>query len=104
MRAQFRLSSRVFFPHVAAMPLAWNEIRHRAIKFAHDWSAATSESSDKQTFWNEFFDVFGVAPSVGCPVPLLCVPALPPPLCKANCIHMTPRGMPARTDHFFSRE
>jgi len=43
------------------MPLAWNEIRHRAIKFAHDWSHAVSEAGDKQTFWNEFFDVFGIA-------------------------------------------
>ncbi len=43
------------------MPLAWNEIRHRAIKFANDWSHAARESSDKQTFWNEFFDVFGIS-------------------------------------------
>src|SRR5258707_3153413 len=43
------------------MPLAWNEIRHRAIKFANEWSTARSESADKQTFWNEFFDAFGVA-------------------------------------------
>src|SRR5256885_3857411 len=41
------------------MPLAWNEIRHRAIKFANEWSSAASESADKQTFWNEFFDAFG---------------------------------------------
>ena len=43
------------------MPLAWNEIRHRAIRFANDWTATESESADKQTFWNEFFEVFGVA-------------------------------------------
>ena len=43
------------------MPLAWNEIRHRAIKFANDWKIAVSESADKQTCWNEFFDVFGIA-------------------------------------------
>src|SRR5215218_1055732 len=43
------------------MPLAWNEIRHRAIKFANDWKTAASESADKQTYWNEFFDVFGIA-------------------------------------------
>ncbi len=43
------------------MPLAWNEIRHRAIKFANEWSGASREAADKQTFWNEFFDVFGVA-------------------------------------------
>ena len=43
------------------MPLAWNEIRHRAIKFANDWAAAQSEASEKQSFWNDFFNVFGVA-------------------------------------------
>ena len=42
------------------MPLSWNEIRHRAIRFAHDWAGARKESADKQTFWNEFFDVFGI--------------------------------------------
>ncbi len=43
------------------MPLAWNEIRHRAIKFAHENSHAASEAGEKQTFWNEFFEVFGIA-------------------------------------------
>ena len=43
------------------MPLAWNEIRHRAIKFSNEWKGAKSEAADKQTFWNEFFNVFGVA-------------------------------------------
>jgi hypothetical protein len=43
------------------MPLGWNEIRHRAIKFANDWKDAASEAGDKQTFWNEFFEVFGIA-------------------------------------------
>jgi hypothetical protein len=43
------------------MPLAWNEIRHRAIKFADDWAKAASEAGEKQTFWNEFFEVFGIA-------------------------------------------
>jgi hypothetical protein len=43
------------------MPLSWNEIRHRAIKFANEWSGAAREAAEKQTFWNEFFDVFGVS-------------------------------------------
>jgi len=43
------------------MPLSWNEIRHNAVKFARDNKSATSESADKQTFWNEFFDVFGIS-------------------------------------------
>ncbi|HTQ59563.1 MAG TPA: DNA methyltransferase [Candidatus Solibacter sp.] len=42
------------------MPLSWNEIRHRAIGFSKEWSGARSESAEKQTFWNEFFDVFGI--------------------------------------------
>ena len=43
------------------MPLSWNEIRHNAVKFARDYKTSTSESADKQTFWNEFFDVFGIS-------------------------------------------
>ena len=43
------------------MPLSWNEIRHRAIRFSQEWSAAQREQAEKQTFWNEFFDVFGVS-------------------------------------------
>lgn len=47
------------YPH--AMPLSWNEIRHNAVKFSREYKHATSESADKQTFWNEFFDVFGLS-------------------------------------------
>ena len=42
------------------MPLSWNEIRHRAIQFAHNWAGTRSEAAEKQTFWNDFFDVFGI--------------------------------------------
>ena len=31
-----------------------------AIKFARDWSDASRERGESQTFWNEFFDVFGL--------------------------------------------
>jgi len=41
------------------MPLSWNEIRHRAIGFSKSWAGESSEKSEKQTFWNEFFQVFG---------------------------------------------
>ena len=46
------------------MPLSWNEIRHRAIQFAHKWAGTRSEAAEKQTFWNEFFDVFGMPPAL----------------------------------------
>jgi hypothetical protein len=42
------------------MPLSWNEIRHRAIVFSKEWTGAKSEQAEKQTFWNEFFNVFGI--------------------------------------------
>ena len=42
------------------MPLSWNEIRHRAIAFSHEWTGVRSERAEKQTFWNEFFNVFGI--------------------------------------------
>ena len=41
------------------MPLSWNEIKHRAIAFSRDWKGVASEKSERQTFWNEFFEVFG---------------------------------------------
>jgi len=40
--------------------LSWNEVRDRAIRFSRNHAGARSERADKQTFWNEFFDVFGV--------------------------------------------
>lgn len=40
--------------------LSWNEIRHRAIAFSREWKGAVSEKSERQTFWNEFFEVFGL--------------------------------------------
>ena len=40
--------------------LSWSEVRDRAIRFSRNWSDATSERADKQTFYNEFFEVFGI--------------------------------------------
>jgi hypothetical protein len=40
--------------------LSWNEIKHRAIGFSRDWKGTTSEKSERQTFWNDFFEVFGI--------------------------------------------
>lgn len=42
------------------MPLSWNEIRDRATYFAKEWEGVTSERAEAQTFWNEFFEVFGI--------------------------------------------
>lgn len=42
------------------MPLSWNEIRDRALNFSSNWKKAKRERSEAQTFWNEFFDVFGI--------------------------------------------
>ena len=42
------------------MPLSWNEIRHRAIAFSKEWRGETREAAERQSFWNDFFNVFGV--------------------------------------------
>ncbi|PYV35849.1 MAG: SAM-dependent methyltransferase [Acidobacteria bacterium] len=42
------------------MPLSWNEIRYRAIAFSKEWTGVKREQAEKQTFWNEFFNVFGL--------------------------------------------
>lgn len=42
------------------MPLSWNEIRDRATTFVHEWAGESSERAEAQTFWNEFFQVFGL--------------------------------------------
>lgn len=43
------------------MPLSWNEIRDRALKFSREWADETSEDAEAKTFWDAFFDVFGVS-------------------------------------------
>ena len=42
------------------MRLSWNEIRARAAAFAREWADATYEKGETQSFYNEFFDIFGV--------------------------------------------
>lgn len=37
-----------------------NTIRQRAAAFSKSWAGVTSERAESQTFWNEFFAVFGV--------------------------------------------
>ena len=41
------------------MPISWNEIRARAARFADEWKDAYYEKGETQTFYNEFFEVFG---------------------------------------------
>ncbi len=40
--------------------LSWNEIRMRAVDFSREWAGAREERAEAQTFWNEFFHVFGI--------------------------------------------
>ncbi len=41
--------------------LSWNEIKDRAISFSKDWSNETRERAEKDSFWNDFFKVFGIS-------------------------------------------
>ena len=42
------------------MRLSWNEVRVRAAAFADEWKDAAYEKGETQSFYNEFFEVFGV--------------------------------------------
>lgn len=42
------------------MRLNWNEIRTRAAQFAKEWKGAHYEKGESQSFYNDFFRVFGV--------------------------------------------
>ena len=42
------------------MALSWNEIKDRALKFTKEWEGESRERAEKDTFWTEFFDVFGI--------------------------------------------
>lgn len=41
------------------MPLSWNEIKDRALRFSREWAGEASEDAEAQSFWNDFFNVFG---------------------------------------------
>ena len=42
------------------MRLSWNEIRARAAEFVREWADATYEKGETQSFYNEFFEIYGV--------------------------------------------
>ena len=42
------------------MRLSWNEIRSRAAGFAREWADAAYEKGETQSFYNDFFEIFGV--------------------------------------------
>ena len=43
------------------MALSWNEIKDRALKFTKEWEGESRERAEKDTFWNDFFNVFGIS-------------------------------------------
>ena len=43
------------------MPLSWNEIRKRAVEFSKEWENTTCERSEAKSFWDGFFNNFGIS-------------------------------------------
>lgn len=43
------------------MPLSWNEIRDRSVAFVREWEGESSENAEAKSFWDAFFNVFGVS-------------------------------------------
>ena len=43
------------------MPLSWNEIEDRALKFSREWVTESAERAEAKSFWDAFFNVFGIS-------------------------------------------
>ena len=43
------------------MPLSWNEIKDRALKFSKEWAGTSNEDAEAKPFLVEFFNVFGIS-------------------------------------------
>ncbi len=43
------------------MPLSWNEIKSRALTFTQEWKDEVSEDAEAKSFWDDFFNVFGIS-------------------------------------------
>lgn len=43
------------------MPLSWNEIKSRALAFSKEWEHEISEDAEAKSFWDDFFQVFGIS-------------------------------------------
>ena len=42
------------------MQLGWNEIKQRAVLFSREWAGETREDAEAKSFWDAFFNVFGI--------------------------------------------
>ena len=42
------------------MRLGWDEIARRAKAFSEEWSDAHYEKGETQSFYNDFFEIFGI--------------------------------------------
>jgi hypothetical protein len=42
------------------MQLGWNEIKQRAVHFSREWAGETREDAEAKSFWDAFFNVFGI--------------------------------------------
>jgi hypothetical protein len=43
------------------MPLSWNEIKDRALRFSREWADEASEDAEAKSFWDGFFNIFGIS-------------------------------------------
>ncbi len=41
--------------------LSWNEIKSRALNFSREWQDEASEDAEAKSFWDGFFDIFGIS-------------------------------------------
>jgi hypothetical protein len=55
-----RLAKHCWRGNNRAMRLRWDEIKRRAKAFSEEWQDAHYEKGETQSFYNDFFDIFGI--------------------------------------------
>jgi hypothetical protein len=44
-----------------SLSLSWNEIKSRSLAFAKEWENDSSEGAEAKSFWDGFFNIFGIS-------------------------------------------
>ncbi|MCK4998403.1 MAG: class I SAM-dependent DNA methyltransferase, partial [Anaerohalosphaera sp.] len=53
-------NTKKIYGWIYIMPISWNEIKHRAMDFSREWKDESRERAEAQSFWNGFFNIFGI--------------------------------------------
>jgi hypothetical protein len=50
----------VYYQSIIIMPITLQEIKNNALAFVQKWQNETSEEAEAKSFWDDFFEIFGI--------------------------------------------